>query len=191
MTSIEGHEDFYPGCGLSVTIKAGTLKATEDTCFQDTEMQKSRLVAYPKQMEIPLSQGEAEVASAPTIPLAAPWSLTKIRDISKEFFKEYGVEPTIAESPGCFVIGAYALKNAVLVGDNRWEKVTFYIGNVSRSDVGTLTLFVVIDGFYASGLQAPPTESYTTPFEPQHYKQLEEFANRFSEYVRDRMSGRK
>jgi hypothetical protein len=192
LTSIDGREGLDPQCGLHVAMTKGTVEQTGEPCVED-----KRLAAFPTRVEIPIYRAKAEVASASTVPLQGAYShsvysLALVSEISKEFFKKYDVEPTIREqSAGYFVIGAYALRNAVLVGENRWEQVSFYIGNVSGSEFGILTLFVVSDGYYTGGMGGPPpTASYTTPFEPQYYKQLEEFSNRFGEYIRERMSRR-
>jgi hypothetical protein len=114
----------------------------------------------------------------------------RVPKLAGNFLKMFNRDPTISEqSDSHIVIGSHGLKNIVVSGENFWEKVSFYISNISKGHDKPLEIFIVADGYYTRALGAePPITSYTNPFEPQYFKQLDDFTKSFGQYLRDGLS---
>jgi hypothetical protein len=181
--SIEARSVSGRNCMLRIWLDGARVRADGATCPEEFAGIPTRITVV---------RHKPEVASALNIPVSRSPSVDQIANLTQEFFKGHNVNATVRErSDRHVVIGAYGLKNAVVVGENHWEGVSFYISDISAAPGSKLELLVVTDGYYTSGLGGPPPRtSYTYPLEPKYYKQLEEFAKGFSEYVRDKLDGR-
>jgi len=120
----------------------------------------------------------------PAEPLVS--SITQVIALAQKFFQQYKVTSQPGPQSSRFaVIDAYGLKDAVLVGEKRWETVRFCISDISRPFESNLHLLIVSDGYYASGIGGPPpVTGYSNSLEPAYRKQLEDFTSTFGQCIR-------
>ena len=73
--------------------------------------------------------------------------------------------------PNILLLTADALRDEVLLGAHRWEKLQLVIVNIEGDPS---QLVVTIDGSYAPGIGStpPPAKSYTRPMDLEHYPEL-------------------
>jgi len=181
LASIEGRTGPDPECSIFVQMHEGIFEQSGRLC--------EPLIAQA-QTPVTIIQGTAKIASAVNVPIPEKLSIQQVSIVTQYFFKSKGVTPIVLDQTSRNVrIKGYGLRNVVIVGENRWEEVTFSIFDTSGPSNKTLDLVVVSDGFYTSALGGPPpTTSYTNSLEPQYFKQLDEFSRSFGEYLREKLS---
>jgi hypothetical protein len=115
-------------------------------------------------------------------------NISPIKSSAERFFASYNHKLEITEEdPAHIVFLVPGIKNAVLKGQNLWEKLQFYIVKQQSGDMGKYSdYFIVSDGFYTGGIgKEPPISSYTNPFEPKYFEQLQTFTKEFGIFVKN------
>jgi hypothetical protein len=114
--------------------------------------------------------------------------ISPIKSSAEKFFGSYNHKLEITEEDSSHIVFIVpGIKNAVLKGQDLWEKIEFYIIKQQSSDAGKFSdYFIVSDGFYTGGMGGePPISSYTNPFEPKYFEQLQTFTKEFGIFVKN------
>ncbi len=182
VSSITGKELSLP---IFVWVEDGVFHEADGTSYFSI---KVNITAATVEVIIP--RPKPRVAPGLTLPLPKRVNFARVSDLAQNFFRQYGVAPGVSDRTDRHVIvGAYGLKNVVVLGENLWEKISFFISDVSDNREGSFSLYVVADGYFTSALgTAPPTTTYMNSFEPKYYKQLDGFTKTFGEYLRKELS---
>lgn len=80
------------------------------------------------------------------------------------------------------------LRSEVIQKGNDWEKLGLYLVVSTTQEHGRsqTSLFLYLDGYTASGLgDYPPDSAFTTSMEPEHYKDLSEYAKQLATRIQD------
>jgi hypothetical protein len=78
----------------------------------------------------------------------------------------------VASEPAVREIVVDRIKNEVLAGTGRWERLTFAVVAVPRAD-GKVDLVLNVDGQYAPGVGGTPPPKYEKDMEPEHASALQ------------------
>jgi hypothetical protein len=176
LSAIKGHAFIGGNCFL--TVDGGYSISTLCYFSAFTGVEVPRVVRVPRVLQAPSSQISMPKSLSP---------LDRVSKLSEDFFKKYNSLSRISDHKDKYIVlGSHGFMNAVVPGENFWEKLSFYVSDTSKDDDGSLNLFIVGDGYYTRALGSEPSiTSYTNPFEPQYFKQLDDFTKSFGQFLRD------